>query len=137
MNSNHEKYMRHCLALAGQALQAGDPPVGAIVVFDDRIVGEGIESGKTTGDITNHAEILAIKDAINNGYRDKLRLSVMFTTHEPCVMCAYVIRHHHLKEIIYGTAVPFIGGVTSQFSLLTTQDVPKWGEKPRYYFWYL
>lgn len=130
MQDNFEKYMQQCLSLAEASLQAGDPPVGAVIVFEDNVIGTGMEAGRSTGDVTNHAEIVAIKDAIKNGYGDKLHLSQLFTTHEPCMMCSYVIRHHKIPEIIYGVSVPFVGGATSSFALLSTETVPKWGAKP-------
>jgi tRNA(adenine34) deaminase len=131
MQKQQENYMRQCISLARIALAAGDPPVGAIIVFEGKIIGKGVESGRSTCDITNHAEILAVRDAIRNGYADKLHLSGMYTTHEPCIMCSYMIRHHRIPEIVYGTSVPFIGGATSQFNVLSTQDVPKWGDRPK------
>jgi tRNA(adenine34) deaminase len=130
MEQDFQKYMQQCLALAEIALQKGNPPVGAIIVFGDTVIGKGIESGKSTGDITNHAEIVAIRDAINNGHLNNLHQAKMFTTHEPCLMCSYLIRHHKLPHIIYGASVPYIGGATSQFKILTTEGVPIWGKKP-------
>lgn len=131
MPDNFQYYMHQCLDLAKSALAAGNPPVGALIVWDGKVIGSGIESGKSTGDITNHAEIMAIRDALNNGYSEKLHLAKLFTTHEPCIMCSYMIRHHKIPEIIYGTAVPYIGGFTSKYNILSTQDVPKWGNKPK------
>jgi tRNA(adenine34) deaminase len=130
MEKDFEKYMYQCLALAAVALKNGNPPVGAIIVFEDSIIGKGIESGKSTGDLTNHAEILAVRDAINNGHTKLLHQSKMFSTHEPCIMCSYLIRHHKLPHIIYGSAVQFIGGATSVFNILSTEAVPKWGKRP-------
>lgn len=122
--------MQHSQALGEMALKNGESPVGTIITFEDRIIGKGIESGKSTNDITNHAEILAIKDAIDNGYLGVLHKASLFSTHEPCIMCSYLIRHHKIPHIIYSTAVPFIGGATSKFNILSTEDVPKWGKKP-------
>lgn len=130
MQEDFQYYMQQCLDLATIALEAGNPPVGALLVFDGNVIGTGIESGKSTGDITNHAEILAIRSALKNGYSDKLHLSHMYTTHEPCIMCSYMIRHHRIPSIFYGSAVPYIGGLTSKFDVLKTEDVPKWGSKP-------
>lgn len=130
MKDDFQYYMKRCLALAKTALENGNPPVGAIIVLDGKIIGEGIESGKSTGDITNHAEIMAVRDALKNGHSDHLHLSSMFTTHEPCIMCSYLIRHHRISEIIFGSAVPLVGGLTSTFKILETEDVPKWGNKP-------
>ncbi|WP_316738938.1 nucleoside deaminase [Pedobacter aquatilis] len=130
MNKDYSHYMHQCLQLAKLALAAGDPPVGVLIVFEDSILGKGIESGKSTGDITNHAEILAVRDVIKNGHLDKLSRSTMYTTHEPCIMCSYVLRHHQIPKIVYGTSVPFVGGFSSKFNVLSTSDVPKWGEGP-------
>lgn len=131
MKEDLHYFMHQCLDLAKTALQTGNPPVGALIVLDGKIIGTGIESGKSTGDITNHAEIMAVRDALKNGYSDKLHLTQMYTTHEPCIMCSYMIRHHKIAEIIYGTAVPYIGGFTSKYDVLATEDVPKWGNKPK------
>lgn len=131
MQQDFQHYMHQCLDLAKSALAEGNPPVGALLVLNGEVIGTGIESGRSTGDITNHAEIMAIRSAIQNGYSDKLQLASMYTTHEPCIMCSYMIRHHKIAEIIYGTAVPYVGGFTSEFSILTTENVPKWGNKPK------
>jgi len=123
--------MKYCLNLGEQALEMGNPPVGAILVHKNEIIGEGIESGKSTGDITNHAEILAVRDAINKGHAEQLKEAKMYTTHEPCIMCSYLIRHHKILMIIYGISVDYIGGCTSKFNLLETESIPKWGSKPK------
>ncbi len=122
--------MRKCLRLGQIALERGNPPVGAILVWEGEVIGEGIESGKSTGDITNHAEILAVRDALAQNHRDKLSQATMYTTHEPCLMCSYLIRHHQIPRIIYGSAVEHIGGHTSRFDVLKTAQVPQWGETP-------
>ncbi|WP_106524855.1 nucleoside deaminase [Taibaiella chishuiensis] len=124
-------YMQQCLDLAKDALASGNPPVGAVLVLDGAVIGRGTESGRTSGDITNHAEILAVRDAIGHGFGGQLHQSVMYTTHEPCIMCSYVIRHHKISEIVYGSAVAHVGGASSKFDLLTTVDVPKWGNSPK------
>ncbi len=117
--------------MAKKALNNGNPPVGAILVVNDKIIGEGIEAGKSSGDLTNHAEILAVRNAIENGYLKYLHKSIMYTTHEPCIMCSYLIRHHKIPHIIFGTSVEYIGGYTSKFKILNTIEVPKWGDKPK------
>lgn len=122
--------MFECIELAKQALEKGNPPVGSLLVFEDKIIGRGIESGKSTGDITQHAEILAVKDALEKGHKDILDKSVMFSTHEPCIMCSYLIRHHKISKIVFGVSVPFVGGQSSKFNILETETVPKWGNPP-------
>ncbi|MCP1299172.1 nucleoside deaminase [Chryseobacterium zhengzhouense] len=127
---NYNHYMLECIELAKQALEKGNPPVGSILVFEDKIIGRGIESGKSSGDITQHAEILAVKDSLANGYRNILEKSVMFSTHEPCIMCSYLIRHHKISKLVFGVSVPLVGGQSSEFKILETENVPKWGNKP-------
>lgn len=122
--------MQLAIALGKRALVSGNPPVGALIVHNDQILGEGVESGKTTNDITNHAEILSIRDVIRNGYQDELSDSTIYTTHEPCIMCSYLIRHHKIPRIIFGMAVPHVGGYTSDFNVLCTRQVAKWGNEP-------
>lgn len=63
-------FIRYCLDLGKLALENVDPPVGDVLVHGDEIIGEGIESSKTTGDNTNHAEILAVRNAIANGNKN-------------------------------------------------------------------
>ncbi|HEX7869044.1 MAG TPA: hypothetical protein VF455_02935, partial [Chryseobacterium sp.] len=63
-------------------------------------------------------------------YRDVLEQSVMFSTHEPCIMCSYLIRHHKVAKLVFGVSVPFVGGQSSDFKILETENVPKWGNKP-------
>lgn len=126
----YNEYMLECIELAKQALKKGNPPVGSVLVFEDKVIGRGIESGKSSGDITQHAEISAVKDALKNGYRDVLEQSVMFSTHEPCIMCSYLIRHHKIKKLVFGVSVPFVGGQSSEFKILETENIPKWGKRP-------
>lgn len=125
-----EYYMQACLALAEEALESGNPPVGAILVVDEKIIAQGIESVKPSGDVTNHAEIVVIRNAIEAGYVGPLSQATMYSTHEPCIMCSYVIRHHKIPKIVFGLSVNNIGGVTSEFNILETSKIPNWSVKP-------
>jgi len=127
----HEFYMERSIQLGKKALASGNPPVGSVIVQEGRIIGEGMESVKESGDVTRHAEIEAVRDAVRRGFSEKLRGSVLYTTHEPCIMCSYVIRHHGIDHIIYGVAVAYVGGDTSFFDVLATDRVPQWGGKPK------
>ena len=128
---NNEYYMKECISLAKKALEKGNPPVGAIIVANNKVLGKGIESGKSTGDLTNHAEILAVRDAISKGNDKDLPKATMYTTHEPCIMCSYLIRHHKIPVIVFGSPVKHIGGHSSEFKVLGTTRVPKWGDSPK------
>ena len=84
----HEKWMRKCLELGKQALQGGKPPVGSVLVKAGQPVGEGAEAGRSKNDITCHAEIEAIRDAVQNYGASAVRGATLYSTHEPCLMCA-------------------------------------------------
>lgn len=126
----YEGLMRKCISLALTAKSRGDSPVGSILVKDGRIISEGIEGGKTHNDITFHAEIEAIRNATKALKKTDLSDCVLITTHEPCIMCSYVIRHHKIKLIIVGVTTGEIGGYSSAFPLLLDKTITKWSDSP-------
>lgn len=128
--NNHIYYMEQCIALGKKAMSKGNPPVGAIIVKDEQIVGVGIEAGKSTKNITKHAEIEAVNDAIQNNPLENLKGCILYTSHEPCIMCSYVLRHYKVEAIVYGTNVDFVGGITSDLKVMLTTNIPKWGKSP-------
>lgn len=127
----YESWMRRCIELAKIAKQRGDSPVGSILVKDGQIVGEGIEGGKTHQDITFHAEIEAIRNARANLGKTDMSDCVLVTTHEPCIMCSYVIRHHKIGLIIVGMTTGEIGGYSSALPVLIDKTISKWAAPPR------
>ncbi|GAB4402000.1 MAG: tRNA adenosine(34) deaminase TadA [Microscillaceae bacterium] len=131
MEESHETWMRHCLALAEKALAVGNPPVGALIVQNGKIVGEGIEAGRSKQDITYHAEMEAIRAARRALSSANFSDCRLYTTHEPCWMCAYAIRHHRLAQLFIGSSVPHIGGASSEFPILLTHRVPQWADPPK------
>lgn len=130
MYSTDEKYLEDCLILAKKAMHKGNPPVGAILVREGEIVGEGEEAGKSTRDITYHAEIEAIRNARENLQTADLSDCILYTTHEPCWMCSYVIRHHRIGKIVIGSETGYTGGASSEFPILLTENVPNWEKAP-------
>ena len=126
----HIKIMEECITLAKIAMENGNFPVGSVVVKNNVIVGKASEAGKSSNDITKHAEIEAIKDALKNLEPGNLEDCDLYTTHEPCLMCSYVIRHHKLRTVIYGVPVDHVGGITSNLKVMLTTEVPKWGKPP-------
>jgi len=130
LDPSHEGYMHYCITLGEIALQKGNPPVGAILVVQDTIIGEGYETAKTSGDVTQHAEILAIRDALQKGNSALLENAILYTTHEPCLMCSYAIRHYKIPTIVYSLAVPDVGGHSGNFKVLTTDTIEKWNPQP-------
>jgi tRNA(adenine34) deaminase len=116
-----EGYMRQALALALQAQAAGEVPVGAIVVLDGEIVGEGFNCPISASDPTAHAEIRALRDAGERLGNYRLPGSVLYVTLEPCAMCAGAIMHARVSRVIYGASDPktgACGGVVDLFAEL-------------------
>lgn len=126
--------MEKCIELAKIAKINGDSPVGSLLVKNGKIVGEGIEGGKTFKDITFHSEIIAIRNTRALLGTPDLSDCVIYTTHEPCIMYSYVIRHHQINTIIIGVASGNIGGFSSDYPLLKDQSIKKWQAPPTVLF---
>ena len=112
-----EQFMRQALALAQQAELAGEVPVGAILVRDGRILGSGFNTPIASCDPTAHAEIIALRQAAyaENTYR--LEETTLYSTIEPCVMCAGALVHARVKRLVFGARDLRFGGVRSKFRL--------------------
>lgn len=128
--TRHQHYMERCLRLAEVAGARGDFPVGSVIVKANQIIAEGIEGGKTHRDITFHAEIQATAQAVKQSEDPDLSACVLYTTHEPCIMCSYVIRHHKIPLVVTGLATGEIGGVSSAMPVLMDTSVERWGRPP-------
>jgi tRNA(adenine34) deaminase len=129
-SSLHVPFMRRCLALALIARQNGESAVGSLVVRDGAVIGEGIEASRSNLDITYHAEIEAIRAARKALQAQHLAGCTLYTTHEPCLMCSYVIRQARISLVVIGCAVPETGGFSSPYPLLTATDIAPWGGPP-------
>lgn len=95
-------YMRFALALADQAQQAGEVPVGAVVVKDGEIIGRGFNAPILRHDPSAHAEMLALRDAAQTIGNYRLVGCELFVTLEPCLMCAGAIMHARIARLVYG-----------------------------------
>ncbi len=105
-------YMNIALGLAREGEKNGEVPVGAIIEFDGKIVGEGFNCPVSTSDPSGHAEIIAIREAGKNFGNYRLSGSVLYVTLEPCIMCYSVAVHARIKKIYYGADDPK-GGIFS------------------------
>lgn len=109
-----EHYMREALALARLARDAGEVPVGAIVVHaEGAIVGRGYNRPISAQDPTAHAEIVALRDAALQLKNYRLTGCQLYVTLEPCVMCIGAILHARLARVVYGAPDPKTGGCGS------------------------
>ena len=126
-----EFYIRRCNELAGLAEREGNPAVGSLIVFQGEIIYEAQEAGRSKNDITCHAEIEAIRGALKKMGINTLKGAIMYSSHEPCVMCSYAIRYYKISKVVYQNKVPYLGGVSSSMPLLISRDVPEsWGKAP-------
>jgi len=102
-------YMKQALKEAAKAYEDDEVPIGAIVTFQDQIIGRGYNQVERLRDATAHAEIIAITAACNYLGAKYLEGCSLYVTVEPCVMCAGAIRWSRIKKIVYGVAEPKTG----------------------------
>jgi tRNA(adenine34) deaminase len=121
-----ESFMRRCLALAEASLESGETPVGALVARGDQILGEGLEGSRSLLDPSAHAEVQAIRAVCQREQSLDLAGCTLYTTVEPCVLCAYAIRRTGIGRVVYGVPAGQAGGVTSRYAILTDADLPGW-----------
>lgn len=112
-----EDFMREALCLAEQAAQAGEVPVGAVVVKDGEIVGRGSNAPISRHDPTLHAEIAALRDAAQRLGNYRLVGCELFVTLEPCVMCVGAMFHARIARVVYGATDPKTGAAGSVLNL--------------------
>ena len=110
--------MEEALRCAQRALEAGEVPVGAIVVCDGRIAGRGWNRNISDCDPTAHAEIVALRDACASVGNHRLADCELFATIEPCAMCAGALIHARIRRLVYGADDAKAGAVRSVMQLL-------------------
>jgi tRNA(adenine34) deaminase len=118
--------MRRCLVLGRTALAAGETPVGALVACGDDIVGEGREETRGLLDPSAHAEVQAVRAACRSLGSMDLSGCTLYTTVEPCVLCAYVIRRVGVSRVVYGVPAGQVGGATSRYAILEDPELTGW-----------
>jgi tRNA(adenine34) deaminase len=111
--SSDELWMLEALRCAQRALDAGEVPVGAVVVFEGRVIGRGWNRNLTDSDPSAHAEIVALREAGQNLGNHRLAGCELFATIEPCAMCAGAAVHARLRRLVYGADDPKAGAVDS------------------------
>ncbi len=116
-------WMQHALQLAERAEAEGEVPVGAVVVLDEQVVGEGWNQPIGDNDPTAHAEVMALRAAARQLDNYRLLDTTLYVTLEPCMMCSGAIIHARVKRVVYGATDPKAGAVESMFDLLTTDKL--------------
>lgn len=101
-----EHYMRLALRQAADAAEAGDVPIGAVIVHEGRIIGQAHNQVELLKDPTAHAEIIAITQASNALGDWRLENAVLYVTKEPCPMCSHAIRLARIGRLVFGAPDP-------------------------------
>ncbi len=110
--------MRHALSLARRAAQQGEVPVGALVVRDGKVIGEGWNRPIGLHDPSAHAEIQALRAAGERERNYRLPGATLYVTLEPCPMCAGAIVHARIARVVFAASDPRGGAAGSVFDLL-------------------
>jgi tRNA(adenine34) deaminase len=119
LSAEQDKYwMRYALQLADNAQQQGEVPVGAVLVKDNQIIGEGWNQSISLHDPSAHAEMMAIRDAGKNLLNYRLVGSCLYVTLEPCTMCAGLLIHSRIERLVFGASDLKTGAVGSLYDLL-------------------
>jgi tRNA(adenine34) deaminase len=119
--SQDEIWMRLALGQAEEAGNCGEIPVGAVVIFEGRVIAQAGNNKERSQDPLGHAELLAIRSAAQVLGRWRLTGCTLYVTLEPCAMCAGAIVHSRLDRIVYGATDPKAGAVQSLYEILSDQ----------------
>jgi len=112
-----ETWMAEALAEARKAAADGEVPIGAVVVYDGRIVGRGRNARETRRDPTAHAEVLALQEAARSLQRWRLTGATVYATLEPCPMCAGALVNARVDRLVYAVADPKAGAAGTLFDV--------------------
>lgn len=124
--AEHQDWMRRALALADRAESEGEVPIGAVLVRDGALLGEGWNAVITRRDPTAHAEIMALRDAAAMVGNYRLPETTLYVTLEPCTMCAGALIHARVQRLVFAAREPRAGVVCSTCSLL---DEPRYNHR--------
>ena len=127
--AEHEQWMRRALALADRAENEGEVPIGAVVVRDGQLLGEGWNCVISYQDPSAHAEIVALRDAAKLEGNYRLPGATLYVTLEPCTMCAGAMIHARIDRLVFAAREPKAGVVCSTCSLL---DEPRYNHRVKW-----
>jgi tRNA(adenine34) deaminase len=114
-----EYWMRYALNLAQKAEMAGEVPVGAVIVKDNKLISEAFNQSIATHDATAHAEICALREAGRMQQNYRIPETTLYVTLEPCAMCAGAMIHARIKRLVFAAFDPKSGAAGSLFNLLS------------------
>ena len=114
-------WMDYAIGLAAQGEVLGEVPVGAVIVADNQIIGEGFNQPISLHDATAHAEIVALRQASAKIQNYRVVGATLYVTLEPCTMCVGALVHARIKRLVFGTTEPKAGAVVSKARLLDNE----------------
>lgn len=117
-NDDDERWLAHALRLAERAQAQDEVPVGAVLVCNNEIVGEGWNQPISNCDPTAHAEIMALRQAALRMKNYRLNGTTLYVTLEPCAMCAGAMIQARIERLVYAAADPRAGAAHSVFNIL-------------------
>jgi len=117
------KFMKLALGLAKKAELKNEVPVGALIVRNGEIIGQGMNTSISDHDPTSHAEINAIREAAKAIKNYRLKDCAIYVTLEPCAMCVGAIQHARIEKIIYGAPDPKTGACGSMIDLISVKEI--------------
>ena len=120
MNSD-EQWMQQALRLANSAATKGEVPVGAVIVLDDTVLGEGYNCPIEAIDPTAHAELIALREACGAVGNYRLPGATLYVTLEPCPMCAGALVHARVERVVYGAPDPRSGAAGTVMNILASE----------------
>jgi len=121
IEASDESYMRRALELAAQAAELDEVPVGAVLVVDGKVAGDGFNAPISQNDPTAHAEIRALRAAGASLGNYRLPGSVLYVTLEPCAMCVGAILHARVARVVFGAPDPKTGAAGSVVDLFANE----------------
>lgn len=122
-NESDIYWMQYALRLAAHAGEHEEVPVGAVVVMDGEVAGEGWNQPISSCDPTAHAEVVALRDAAQRTGNYRLTDATLYVTLEPCLMCAGAMIHARIGRLVYGASDPKRGAVNSTAHAFETQGL--------------
>ncbi len=117
-SAEDKRWMEYAIALAAKGEAIGEVPVGAVIVRDEKIIGEGFNQPITSHDPTAHAEVIALRQAASQVQNYRLVGATIYVTLEPCTMCVGALVHARIARLVFGTTETKAGAVVSKSQLL-------------------
>ncbi|KAA3663966.1 MAG: nucleoside deaminase [Chloroflexi bacterium] len=130
MSNSHQIFIEQTIELANQAKVNGNHPFGALLVWDGEVVLTAVNTVNTQNDITHHAELNLISAASRQFSSDELAEMTLYTSTEPCAMCAGAIYWSGIRKVVYGCSANTLGRIAGDSLMIPCREVLVHGAEP-------